>query len=94
MYKVDKASHHDVRRSIAPACLQQVQWPPPELCPLCRLPGAASAAAQGAAALQPDWNEDEVYRFLIRFFGEDPGRTNAAASLFGASRRASRALRV
>lgn len=67
-----------------------MQWPPPELCPLCRVPSVASVAAQGTAALQPDWNEDEVVRFLLRFFGEDPGRTNAAASLFGSSRRALR----
>ncbi|KAK9807842.1 hypothetical protein WJX72_011018 [[Myrmecia] bisecta] len=38
------------------------QWPPAALCPLCRLP----ALEEGGEA---QWNEDEVYRFLVKFYG-------------------------
>ncbi len=63
----------------------KVQWPPPELCPLCRLPSLATAAAAESAAREPEWNEDEVFRFLVRFYGDD-GRVDAAAHDYGGSR--------
>ncbi|CAL8464340.1 g3875 [Coccomyxa elongata] len=57
----------------------KVQWPTPEMCPLCRVP---TLAAQAADADHPEWNEDEVYRFLLNFYGKSAKREDAA-SLFG-----------
>ena len=40
----------------------KVQWPPPELCPLCRAPSVTAGATAGKASseAEPEWNEDEV----------------------------------
>lgn len=40
----------------------KVQWPPAELCPLCRAPSVAAGASAGKASsgAEPEWNEDEV----------------------------------
>lgn len=56
----------------------KVQWPSPEACPLCRIP---SLSTRGPDA-EPEWNEDEVYRFLLAFYG-NKATSDAAASLFG-----------
>lgn len=56
----------------------KVQWPTPEMCPLCRVPTLAAQAADA----DPEWNEDEVYRFLLNFYGKSAKREDAA-SLFG-----------
>ena len=53
-----------------------LQWPTPELCPLCRLPSLG-----GEAGIT--WNWDEVYRFLLRYYqGSSP---HAAHVHIGAS---------
>lgn len=36
------------------------QWPPSQLCPLCHLPNSQET--------DPKWNEDEVYRFLLKYY--------------------------
>ncbi len=56
----------------------KVQWPSPEACPLCRMPTLAAQSADS----EPEWNEDEVFRFLMTFYGES-AKANAAATLFG-----------
>ncbi|EIE18688.1 hypothetical protein COCSUDRAFT_49169 [Coccomyxa subellipsoidea C-169] len=56
----------------------KVQWPSPEACPLCRMPTLAAQSADS----EPEWNEDEVFRFLMAFYGES-AKANAAATLFG-----------
>jgi thiol oxidase len=56
----------------------KTQWPPPELCPLCRVPRLVTGQA---AEQDPEWNEDEVYRFLLNFYG-DSGKPDAAATFF------------
>mmetsp|Transcript_25568 Transcript_25568/g.65847 ORF Transcript_25568/g.65847 Transcript_25568/m.65847 type:complete len:559 (-) Transcript_25568:302-1978(-) len=38
-------------------------WPPAELCPACHGPGADEAAGV------PEWREEEVYNFLLQFYG-------------------------
>lgn len=38
------------------------QWPPSKLCPLCHLPNSQET--------DPRWNEDEIYRFLLKFYSE------------------------
>ena len=58
-----------------PYCV--LQWPTRELCPLCMLPSLG-------AQQDINWNEDEVYRFLVHFYqGSSPGAgldvTGAAA---------------
>lgn len=63
----------------------KVQWPPPDLCPLCRAPSLATAAASESTALEPEWNEDEVFHFLLRFYG-DEARRESAAQEFGGGR--------
>lgn len=46
----------------------KLQWPPPELCPLCRAP-----LLRGAEAAKPQWNEGEVARFLLKHYVAAPG---------------------
>jgi thiol oxidase len=36
-------------------------WPPDQLCPTCYLNPAASSEVQ--------WNEDEVFKFLVKYYG-------------------------
>lgn len=43
----------------------KVQWPPEGLCALCHLPTLAPE-------LGVSWNVEEVYRFLLRFYGGEP----------------------
>ena len=43
----------------------KVQWPPPELCPLCRAPSVTAGAGKGVSDAEPEWNEDEVCRLLL-----------------------------
>lgn len=54
----------------------KIQWPPPELCPLCRVPSLATGQDQ-----DPEWNEDEVYRFLLAYYA-DSSKLDAAATFF------------
>ena len=63
----------------------KVQWPGPELCPRCRQPSTATAAASESTALEPEWDEDEVFAFLQRFYGDD-ARRESAAQEFGGGR--------
>ncbi len=44
----------------------KVQWPPPELCPLCRAPSVTAGATAGKAEAEPEWNEDEVCSLNFR----------------------------
>lgn len=37
-------------------------WPPRQLCPTCYLNPAASTEVQ--------WNEDEVFKFLVKYYGQ------------------------
>ena len=46
----------------------KLQWPPPELCALCRAP-----LLRGAEAAKPQWNEGEVARFLLKHYTAAPG---------------------
>ena len=46
----------------------KLQWPPPELCALCRAP-----LLRGAEAAAVQWNEGEVVRFLLKHFMAAPG---------------------
>lgn len=46
----------------------KLQWPTPELCPLCRAP-AVGGSGPGA------WNEPEVLRFLQTFYGASRPRS-------------------
>lgn len=46
----------------------KLQWPTAELCALCRAP-----VLRGAEAADPQWNEGEVARFLVKFFSAPPG---------------------
>ena len=43
----------------------KVQWPPPELCPLCRAPSVTAGAGKGGPDAEPEWNEDEVCHLLL-----------------------------
>ena len=43
----------------------KAQWPPAELCPLCRLPSLGNKG-------EITWNEEEVYRFLLAFYRGEP----------------------
>eukprot|EP00891_Asterochloris_glomerata_P002704 jgi/Astpho2/2704/Aster-00890 len=49
----------------------KVQFPPAALCPLCRAPSLDNAV---------HWNEDEVYRFLLAFYGQPGDGLQAAAA--------------
>ncbi|XP_039116020.1 LOW QUALITY PROTEIN: sulfhydryl oxidase 1-like [Dioscorea cayenensis subsp. rotundata] len=42
-------------------------WPPKQLCNQCYF--APSSKSHGAALL--DWNEDEVFKFLVKYYGEN-----------------------
>ncbi|KAL6618828.1 hypothetical protein ACP70R_033967 [Stipagrostis hirtigluma subsp. patula] len=44
----------------------KVIWPPKQLCPSCYR--SSSSAADGA--VQVDWNEDEVFGFLVNYYGK------------------------
>lgn len=46
----------------------KLQWPTAEVCALCRAP-----ELRGAEAAEPQWNEGEVARFLVKFFSAPPG---------------------
>ena len=46
----------------------KLQWPPLELCALCRAP-----LLRGAEAAKPQWNEGEVARFLLKHYVAAPG---------------------
>jgi hypothetical protein len=54
----------------------KVQWPPAELCPLCRLPLPSGQADHSATDVE--WNEDEVHRFLVRFYGASAAHAQLA----------------
>ena len=49
----------------------KLQWPPAKLCALCRLPTLAPEQAVS-------WNLDEVYRFLLKFYGGAPPKVASA----------------
>jgi thiol oxidase len=44
----------------------KIVWPPKQLCPLCYL--SSSKTADGA--MQVEWNEDEVFNFLVNYYGK------------------------
>uniref|UniRef100_A0ACD5T7M7 Uncharacterized protein n=1 Tax=Avena sativa TaxID=4498 RepID=A0ACD5T7M7_AVESA len=44
----------------------KVVWPPKALCPSCY----RSSSRTGDEAVQVDWNEDEVFSFLINYYGK------------------------
>ncbi|KAK9839872.1 hypothetical protein WJX81_007676 [Elliptochloris bilobata] len=46
----------------------KLQWPTPELCPLCRAP-----LLRDAEPAEPQWNAGEVTRFLLRHYTAAPG---------------------
>jgi hypothetical protein len=59
------------------------QWPSPAECPKCRLPsdtavqpGSTGSTDQAAVA----WNEDEVYRFLVKHYGRHADTPLAAGA--------------
>ncbi|WOK93034.1 sulfhydryl oxidase 2-like isoform X2 [Canna indica] len=43
----------------------KVTWPPKQLCPSCYV----SSSRKSSGNKQIDWNQDEVYKFLIRYYG-------------------------
>jgi thiol oxidase len=44
----------------------KVVWPPKALCPSCY----RSSSKTGDEAVQVDWNEDEVFSFLVNYYGK------------------------
>jgi thiol oxidase len=44
----------------------KVVWPPKALCPSCY----RSSSGTGDEAVQVDWNEDEVFSFLVNYYGK------------------------
>jgi thiol oxidase len=44
----------------------KVLWPPNALCPSCY----RSSSRTGDEAVQVDWNEDEVFSFLVNYYGK------------------------
>ncbi|CAD6332932.1 unnamed protein product [Miscanthus lutarioriparius] len=44
----------------------KIIWPPKQLCPLCYR--SSSSTADGA--MQVEWNEDEVFNFLVNYYGK------------------------
>ena len=71
----------------------KVQWPPPELCPLCRAPSVAAGAGQGGEPeAEPEWNEDEVYRFLVKYYGDAGEKADAASVAYFGGRQVHRCL--
>lgn len=44
----------------------KIIWPPKQLCPLCYR--SSSRTADGA--MQVEWNEDEVFNFLVNYYGK------------------------
>lgn len=73
--------------STGDAAFPKVQWPTKSACPQCRLPtlekksderGGSDGGRRTGEALGPDheevkWNEEEVYRFLMKWYGGEPG---------------------
>jgi len=55
----------------------KVQWPPPALCPACRLGGGATDGGGGVGS-GSDWDEGETLKFLKRYYGAGPGEGDAA----------------
>jgi len=41
-------------------------WPPKQLCPSCYL----SQSRKSSGTVQIDWNRDEVFTFLVRYYGK------------------------
>lgn len=45
----------------------KVIWPPEQLCPSCYL---SSSISKRTGTAQVEWNEDEVFKFLVQYYGK------------------------
>lgn len=43
----------------------KILWPPNQLCPSCY----TSSSVKNSSNKQINWNEDEVYKFLVKYYG-------------------------
>lgn len=57
-----RLEEHEAHANDGDPSYPKMQWPPAELCALCRMPTLAPET--GVA-----WNVDEVFRFLVKFYG-------------------------
>ncbi|WIA44355.1 hypothetical protein OEZ86_007138 [Tetradesmus obliquus] len=91
--------------STGDAAFPKVQWPTKSACPQCRLPtlekkadergGADGGRRTGEAQAQTDevqWNEEEVFRFLMKWYGGEPGSGNPHDAAAGGPAAAAAAL--